>query len=115
MEPEKSLFTMALGLEAPWYVDYVSFYASTKQIDFEVAFKPGSRFECPSCGAADQPIHDTRRRSWEQLCFFEHKAFIHVAVPRVACSQCDKTRQVTVPCAKQRTRPFRKFTPVLTY
>lgn len=100
MGPEKSLFTMALGLEAPWYVDDVSFDASTKQIDFEVAFKPGSRFECPSCGAVDQPVHDTRRRSWEHLRFFEHKAFIHAAVPRVACGQCDKTRQVTVPWAR---------------
>jgi transposase len=97
---EKSLFTMALGLEMPWYVDDVRFDAATKQIDFEVAFKPGSRFECPSCGAADQPIHDTRRRSWEHLRFFEHKAFIHAAVPRVACSQCSKTRQVTVPWAR---------------
>lgn len=100
MGPEKSLFTMALGLEMPWYVDDVRFDAATKQIDFEVAFKPGSRFECPSCGAADQPIHDTRRRSWEHLRFFEHKAFIHAAVPRVACSQCSKTRQVTVPWAR---------------
>jgi transposase len=100
MGPETSLFTMALGLEAPWYVDDVSFDASTKQIDFEVAFRPGSRFECPSCGAADQPIHDTRRRSWEHLRFFEHKAFIHAAVPRVACGQCGKTRQVTVPWAR---------------
>jgi len=100
MGPEKSLFTMALGLEAPWYVDDVQFGATTKQIDFEVAFKPGSRFECPSCGAADQPVHDTRRRSWEHLRFFEHKAFIHAAVPRVACGQCGKTRQVTVPWAR---------------
>lgn len=100
MGPEKSLFTMALGLEMPWYVDDVRFDAATKQIDFEVTFKPGSRFECPSCGAADQPIHDTRRRSWEHLRFFEHKAFIHAAVPRVACSQCSKTRQVTVPWAR---------------
>ena len=100
MGPEKSLFTTALGLEAPWYVDDVSFDASTKQIDLEVAFRPGSRFACPCCGAADQPVHDTRRRSWEHLRFFEHKAFIHAAVPRVACSQCGKTRQVTVPWAR---------------
>lgn len=100
MGPEKSLFTMALGLEAPWYVDDVAFDASTKQIDFEVAFKPGGRFECPSCAAADQPVHDTRRRSWEHLRFFEHKAFIHAAVPRVACRQCGKTRQVMVPWAR---------------
>ena len=32
--------------------------------------------------------------------FDEHKAFIHAAVARVACSQCGKTRQVTVPWAR---------------
>ncbi|WP_412509870.1 transposase family protein, partial [Roseovarius sp. SYSU LYC5161] len=100
MEPETSLFTMALGLEAPWYVDDVAFDAAMKQIDFEVTFKPSSRFTCPSCGAADQPVHDTRRRSWEHLRFFEHKAIIHAAVPRVACRECGKTRQVTVPWAR---------------
>ena len=100
MGPETSLFSAALGLEAPWYVDDVRFDAASKQIDFEVAFKPGSRFACPACGAADQPVHDTRQRSWEHLRFFEHKAFIHAAVPRVACSQCGKTRQVTVPWAR---------------
>lgn len=100
MEPETSLFTMALGLEAPWYVEDVAFDAAMKQIDFEVAFKAGSRFACPSCGAADQPVHDTRRRSWEHLRFFEHKAIIHAAVPRVACRECGKTRQVTVPWAR---------------
>uniref|UniRef100_UPI00399C3DC1 transposase family protein n=1 Tax=Roseovarius halophilus (ex Wu et al. 2025) TaxID=3376060 RepID=UPI00399C3DC1 len=73
MEPATSLFTMALGLEAPWYVEDVAFDAGAKQINFEVTFKPGSRFTCPSCGAADQPVHDTRRRSWEHLRFFEHK------------------------------------------
>lgn len=74
--------------------------AASKQIDFEVAFKPGSRFACPACGAADQPVHDTRQRSWEHLRFFEHKAFIHASVPRLACRQCGKTRQVTVPWAR---------------
>ena len=44
MGPEKSLFTMVLGVEAPWYVDDVSFDVSTKQIDFQVALKPGSLF-----------------------------------------------------------------------
>ena len=100
MGPETSLFTMALGLEVPWHVENVRFDRALKQIDFEVAFKSGSRFECPCCGAADQPVFDTRRRSWEHLRFFEHKAFIHAAIPRVACRQCGKTRQVTVPWAR---------------
>ena len=100
MPPETRLFTMALGLQAPWSVTDVRFDAAAKEVHFEVRFKAGSRFACPSCGAADQPVHDTRSRSWEHLRFFEHKAFIHAAVPRVACSQCGKTGQVPVPWAR---------------
>ncbi len=100
MRPETSLFSAALGLETPWYVSDVRFDAGSKQINFDVAFKPDSRFPCPSCGAADQPVHDTRQRSWEHLRFLEHNAFIHAALPRLACQQCGKTRQATVPWAR---------------
>lgn len=100
MGPETSLFTMALGLQTPWSVTDVRFDAKLKEIHFDVRFKAGSRFACPSCGAADQPVHDTRPRTWEHLRFFEHKAFIHAAVPRVACGQCRKTGQVPVPWAR---------------
>lgn len=91
---------MALGLQEPWSVTDVRFEAQAKEIHFDVSFKTGARFACPSCGATDQPVHDTRARSWEHLRFFEHKAFIHAAVPRVACSQCGKTGQVPVPWAR---------------
>lgn len=100
MGPETSLFTMALGLQDPWSVIDVRFDATAKEVHVEVRFKAGSRFACPSCAAADQPVHDTRARSWEHLRFFEHKAFIHAAVPRVACSRCGKTGQVPVPWAR---------------
>ena len=91
---------MAPGLQDPWSVADLRFDATAQEIHFEVRFNPGSRFACPSCGAADQPVHDTRSRSWEHLRFFEHKAFIHSCVPRVACGQCGKTGQVQVPRAR---------------
>jgi len=100
MGPETSLFTMALGLQDPWSVADVRIDATAKEIHFEVRFKAGSRFACLSCGAADQPVHDTRSRSWEHLRFFEHKAFIHACVPRVACGKCGKTVQIIVPWAR---------------
>jgi transposase len=100
MGPEINLFTVALGLREPWRVTDVRFDAERKRIDFDVAFKAGSRFACPSCGAPDQPVHDTRARSWEHLRFFEHKAFIQAAVPRVACGHCGKTGQAPVPWAR---------------
>lgn len=100
MEPKTSLFTAALGLQDPWRVTDVRFDAKMKQIHFTVGFKPGCRFTCPSCGAPDQPVHDTRARTWEHLRFFEHKAIIEASIPRVACSECGKTGQIPVPWAR---------------
>lgn len=100
MGPETRLFTTALGLQDPWHVTDVRFNAEAKEIHFQVRFKAASRFACPSCGAPDQPVHDTRSRNWEHLRFFEHKAFIHARVPRVACRQCGRTGQVPVPWAR---------------
>jgi len=91
---------MALGLQDPWSVTDVRSDATPKETHFEALFKAGSRFACQSCGAADQPVHDTRQPSREHLRFFEHKAFIRSCVPRVACSQCGKTVQIIAPWAR---------------
>ena len=74
MGPETNLFTIALGLQAPWSVSDVRFDTKAKEIHFEIRFKLGTRFACPSCGAADQPVHDTRPRTWEHLRFFVRRA-----------------------------------------
>ncbi|WP_421621137.1 ISL3 family transposase [Alkalilimnicola ehrlichii] len=97
---DHSLFTAALGLTPPWEVISVEFDAEAKRIDLEVGFARGARFTCPGCGAANQPVHDSRRRSWQHLHFFEHRAFIHAPVPRVRCGDCGKTTQVAVPWAR---------------
>ncbi|SFD03425.1 Transposase [Thiohalospira halophila DSM 15071] len=100
MSGEHALFTAALGLTAPWQVRDLTFDAEVGRIDFQVGFAPGSRFACPSCGAADQPVHDTRQRTWQHLHFFEHRAYIHADVPRVRCEHCGRTSQVAVPWAR---------------
>ena len=97
---DHSLFTAALGLTPPWEVVSVNFDAAAKRIDLEVGFARGARFACPACGATGQAVHDTRRRSWQHLHFFEHRAYIHAAVPRVQCADCGKTTQVAVPWAR---------------
>ena len=104
-----SLFTAALGLQAPWEVTRVSFDSTKGRIDFEVGFRPGSRFACPACGAESQPVHDTLPRSWRHLNFFQYQAYIHARVPRVRCRACGKTRQVPVPWA----RPDSGFTQLM--
>ena len=95
-----SLFTAALGLQAPWQVAKVDLDAAKRRIDFEVV-STSPRLACPSCGAADQGVHDRIRRDWRHLDFFQFEAWMHAEVPRVSCSPCGKTSQVPVPWARE--------------
>jgi transposase len=96
----ESLFTAALGLQAPWVVEKVDLDTARHRIDFEVACN-AKRLACPSCGASDQPVHDRNRRSWRHLDFFQYEAWLHAGVPRVECGSCGKTNQVAVPWARE--------------
>jgi transposase len=95
-----SLFTLALGLQAPWEVADVAFDPAAGRIDLRVGFSRGSGFTCPGCGAEHQGVHDTLTREWRHLNFFQYQAYLHAKVPRVHCSACGKTSQVAVPWAR---------------
>jgi len=102
MQPtSSSLFTLALGLQAPWAVSDVAFDADAGRLDLQVSFQPGARFTCPHCGAAQQPVHDTLTRAWRHLNFFQYQAYLQAKVPRVRCGACGKTTQVPVPWARE--------------
>jgi transposase len=95
----EALFTSALGLQPPWVVEHVKLDVSAKRIDFEVSCS-GALLSCPACGAASQPVHDRLRRSSRHLDFFQFEAWLHADMPRVACSSCGKTNQLSVPWAR---------------
>jgi transposase len=97
-----SLFTAALGLQAPWKVTDVRFVPEKQQIEFEVGFEKGAHFCCPTCGC-EAPVHDTLERSWQHLNVFQYSAFIHAFVPRTRCKGCGTTRQVQVPWARPKS------------
>jgi transposase len=99
-----SLFTAALGLQAPWEVVDVRFDPQGGRIDFDVAFARGAQFPCPHCGASGQAVHDTRERTWRHLNFFQFQAYLHAKVPRVRCADCQKISQVPVPWARASPR-----------
>ena len=69
-----SLFTLALGLHAPWAVSDVTFDVAAGRLDLQVSFQPGARFTCPHCGARQQSVHDTLTRAWRHLNFFQYQA-----------------------------------------
>lgn len=79
-----TLFSMALGLQAPWQVNDISFAAdasSRKELHLHIGFARGSRF--PDKTGAACPVHDTVAREWQHLNFFEHHCFLHCNVPRI--------------------------------
>jgi transposase len=95
----ETLFTQALGLVPPWTVSSYEFSQAAGRIDFHVRCD-APRLACPACGAAEQPIHDFKARSWRHLNFFQYQAWVHAEVPRVVCGKCGKTTQVGVPWAR---------------
>ena len=78
----------------------VAFDPGAGRIDLQVAFRPGTRFTCPHCGAEHQPVHDTLEREWRHLNFFQYQAYLRGKVPRVRGGTCAKTPQVVVPWAR---------------
>jgi transposase len=69
------LFQLALDLVPPWMVADVKFDADSKWLDIDIDFKIGGGFACPECDKADCPVHDTVKKSWRHLNFFQHLAF----------------------------------------
>ncbi len=97
---DTQLLQLALGINPPWFVGSSDFDAEKKRLDIEVDFKAGSRFACPDCKGADCPVHDTTRKTWRHLDFFQHQAFLHARTPRITCTKCG-VQQVDVPWARK--------------
>lgn len=98
----KELFSIALGLEEPWFVKDITFDSEKRRLDLILDFKKGSRFNCPECGAENCIIHDTKERTWRHLDFFQHQAYLTARVPRVTCTKCG-VKQINVPWARKNT------------
>ena len=95
----EALLTSALGLQRPWTVEQVRLDAASNRIDFDIVCQDAV-LTCPHCGAAGQKVHDRLPRQWRHLDFFQFEAWLHTRVPRVGCTQCGKTSQVSVPWAR---------------
>ena len=61
---ETTLMQQALGLTPPWTVVRSDFDTKAGRLDVQIDFPPGSRFACPTCGAADCLAYDTQRKTF---------------------------------------------------
>lgn len=96
---DTTLLQLALGLTPPWTVTGSDFDAEARRLDIQIDFAAGSRFSCPTCGAANCPAYDTERKTWRHLNFFQHQAYLTARVPRVRCETCG-VKTVSVPWAR---------------
>lgn len=93
-----TLFTMALGLQAPWEVKNLHFDGEARRLDIELDFTRGATFPCPVCGVPSK-VHDTEEKTWRHLDFFQHSAHLTARVPRCTCGE-HGVKQVQVPWAR---------------
>lgn len=93
-----TLFTLALGLQAPWEVKDLQFDGETRRLDINIDFTRGANFPCPVCGVKAK-VHDTETKSWRHLDFFQHSAYLTARVPRCICPE-HGVKQVAVPWAR---------------
>jgi len=81
MRNSTEIFSIALGLQAPWYIKEVIFDKESSQLDTHLAFTKGYKFKGDD--GAEYTAHDTIERSWRHLNFFQHQCYLHAKVPRI--------------------------------
>jgi transposase len=92
------IFTAALGLQTPWYIEDVQLEGKGKdrQLHIYVNHEKRKRFEYES---EEYPVYDHQKRMWKHLNFFQHECYIHAPVPRVKTKE-GEVKLVEVPWAK---------------
>jgi transposase len=79
------LYTVLLGLTAPWSVVDVVVNGTQQRVDVHVEHEEETRFPCPQCGDL-LPVYDhAPARAWRHLDSCHFSTFLHACVPRVAC------------------------------
>jgi len=82
----KELFSMALGIEPPWYIRDITFDKDVRRLDIHIDFESGSIFhyEDSDTGiSGDFKAYDTVEKVWRHLNFFQHECYLRCRTPRV--------------------------------
>jgi len=98
---QEELFTIALGLQDPWFVERVEFVIQentlVNELHIQVNHKPQQKFRAED--GNEYTVYDHVDRTWRHLNFFQHECYLHARVPRVK-NKDGNTLQVDVPWAK---------------
>jgi transposase len=85
MDIQTEIFTQALQISDPIYIEEVSF--KDDELHIHLNFYRGSEFECAICGI-NSKAKDTTDKTWRHLNFFQYKCFLHFPTPRTDCKDC---------------------------
>ncbi|MEI3011747.1 hypothetical protein [uncultured Sutterella sp.] len=83
-----SLFTAALMLPEPWYIEKVEFPEESNKaraLHLYIKFRKGARFPDPAAvgSTLTHPVYDTLPRTWRHMNFFQYQCYLHCEVPRI--------------------------------
>jgi len=94
------LIGMGLGLESPWEIEKLDFKSSksSNELHIYISFKKGTKFKDETGKLC--PVHDTKKKQWQHLNFFEHSCHLHCNVPRIKKTN-GKVSMVEVPWARK--------------
>ena len=83
---QEQLFSAALMVQEPWFVNAVSFDPVKGRLDIDIDFRKGGVFPYES---KDEQIvgsfkaYDVVEKTWRHLNFFQYECLLHAKVPRV--------------------------------
>lgn len=101
MMEDQEIFSLGLGLRAPWEV--VSQHLETEktphELHLELTADRGALFPCPQCGKACH-AHDFKAFRWRHLNFFQHHCLLTAKVPRICCPE-HGVKRIVVPWARK--------------
>lgn len=95
---EFEIFTQALNIQEPWYIDKLVYENGPDGFDLHIylSHNRGVKFEYEE---EFYSVYDHQSRKWQHLDFFEHRCYLYANVPRVKTKE-NKVRLVSVPWAE---------------
>jgi len=95
------IFSQALNISSPLVITELKFDTDLKQLDIQIDFKSGTKFKYESKNEGikgEYSVHDTVKKTWRHLNFFEHECYLHTRTPRIKLNN-GKVRQIQPPWA----------------
>ncbi len=96
---QEELFSAAIGIQSPWYIEVISLDLPKGELNITVNFKRGSKFEYvdkQTGETGEYKAYDTQEKKWRHMNFFQYRCYLHARIPRVKLGY-GKIKQVKAP------------------